>query len=29
MMVGALVEGLPISHGEYSGGEFGWLSPFA
>jgi cytochrome d ubiquinol oxidase subunit II len=29
MMVGALVEGLPLSHGEYSGGEFGWLSPFA
>jgi cytochrome d ubiquinol oxidase subunit II len=29
IMVGALVEGLPISHGEYSGGEFGWLSPFA
>jgi cytochrome d ubiquinol oxidase subunit II len=29
VMVGALVEGLPISHGEYSGGEFGWLSPFA
>jgi cytochrome d ubiquinol oxidase subunit II len=29
LMVGALVEGLPISHGEYSGGEFGWLSRFA
>jgi cytochrome d ubiquinol oxidase subunit II len=29
LMVGALVEGLPLSHGEYSGGEFGWLSPFA
>ena len=29
IMVGALVEGLPISQGEYSGGEFGWLSPFA
>ena len=29
VMVGALVEGLPISHGEYSGGEFGWFSPFA
>jgi cytochrome bd ubiquinol oxidase subunit II len=27
--VGALVEGLPFAHGEYSGGEFGWLSPFA
>ena len=29
LMVGALVEGLPLSHGEYAGGEFGWLSPFA
>jgi cytochrome d ubiquinol oxidase subunit II len=29
MMVGALVEGLPIANGHYSGGEFGWLSPFA
>jgi cytochrome d ubiquinol oxidase subunit II len=29
LMVGALVEGLPISHGEYTGGDFGWLSPFA
>jgi cytochrome d ubiquinol oxidase subunit II len=27
--VGALVEGLRFEHGEYSGGEFGWLSPFA
>jgi len=27
--VGALVEGLRFSHGEYSGGELGWLSPFA
>jgi cytochrome bd ubiquinol oxidase subunit II len=27
--VGALVEGLPISNGHYTGGEFGWLSPFA
>jgi len=27
--VGALVEGLPIADGRYSGGEFGWLSPFA
>ena len=29
LMVGALVEGLPISNGHYTGGEFGWLSPFA
>jgi cytochrome d ubiquinol oxidase subunit II len=29
LMVGALVEGLPISHGEYVGGAVGWLSPFA
>jgi cytochrome bd ubiquinol oxidase subunit II len=29
LMVGALVEGLPISDGEYSGGTLGWLSPFA
>jgi cytochrome d ubiquinol oxidase subunit II len=28
-MVGALVEGLSITHGEYSGGEFGWLSAFS
>jgi cytochrome bd ubiquinol oxidase subunit II len=28
LMVGALVEGLPISNGQYAGGEFGWLSPF-
>ena len=28
-MIGALVEGLPIAHGEYSGGEFGWLSTFS
>src|SRR6516164_10613425 len=27
--VGALVEGLPITNGNYSGGEFGWFSPFA
>ena len=27
--VGALVEGLPIANGQYTGGEFGWLSPFA
>jgi cytochrome bd ubiquinol oxidase subunit II len=29
LMVGALVEGLPISDGQYAGGEFGWLSPFS
>jgi len=29
MTAGALVEGLPISNGEYSGGEFGWFSPFS
>ena len=29
MTVGALVEGLPIANGHYTGGEFGWLSPFA
>jgi cytochrome d ubiquinol oxidase subunit II len=29
IMIGALVEGLPIAHGQYSGGEFGWLSAFA
>ncbi|WMT79643.1 cytochrome d ubiquinol oxidase subunit II [Bradyrhizobium sp. Ash2021] len=29
LMVGALVEGLPISGVRYAGGEFGWLSPFA
>jgi cytochrome d ubiquinol oxidase subunit II len=29
MMVGALVEGLPLSNGGYVGGLFGWLSPFA
>jgi cytochrome bd ubiquinol oxidase subunit II len=27
--VGALVEGLPIAQGQYTGGDFGWLSPFA
>jgi cytochrome bd ubiquinol oxidase subunit II len=27
--VGALVEGLPIEHGQYAGGDFGWFSPFA
>jgi cytochrome d ubiquinol oxidase subunit II len=29
MTVGALVEGLPVSNGQYAGSEFGWLSPFA
>jgi Cytochrome bd terminal oxidase subunit II len=29
VMVGALVEGLPVANGRYIGGEFGWLSPFA
>jgi cytochrome d ubiquinol oxidase subunit II len=29
MTVGALVEGLPIVNGQYTGGEFGWFSPFA
>jgi cytochrome bd ubiquinol oxidase subunit II len=29
LMVGALVEGLPITNGCYVGGDFGWLSPFA
>jgi cytochrome d ubiquinol oxidase subunit II len=29
MTVGALVEGLPIKAGQYAGGDFGWLSPFA
>ncbi|GEP57001.1 cytochrome d ubiquinol oxidase subunit II [Reyranella soli] len=27
--VGALVEGLPMSDGQYVGGDFGWASPFA
>jgi cytochrome bd ubiquinol oxidase subunit II len=27
--VGALVEGLPMENGQYAGGDFGWLSPFA
>ena len=27
--VGALVEGLQITNGQYSGGDFGWLTPFA
>lgn len=29
LMVGALVEGLPFTNGQYSGGLFGWLTPFA
>jgi cytochrome d ubiquinol oxidase subunit II len=29
LTVGALVEGLPFSNGDYSGGEVGWLTPFA
>jgi cytochrome d ubiquinol oxidase subunit II len=29
LTVGALVEGLPFADGHYSGGDFGWLSPFA
>jgi cytochrome d ubiquinol oxidase subunit II len=29
LMVGALVEGLPLADGRYIGGELGWLSPFA
>jgi cytochrome bd ubiquinol oxidase subunit II len=29
LTVGALVRGLPISGGQYSGGEFGWFSAFA
>jgi cytochrome d ubiquinol oxidase subunit II len=29
LTVGRLVEGLPIAHGQYVGGDFGWLSPFA
>jgi len=29
MTVGALVEGLQFTKGEYSGGEVGWLTPFA
>ena len=28
-MVGALVEGLPFSNGEYAGGTFGWLTGFS
>jgi cytochrome d ubiquinol oxidase subunit II len=29
LTVGALVQGLPIINGQYTGGEFGWFSPFA
>jgi len=29
VMVGSLVEGLPLSHQGYVGGPFGWISPFA
>jgi cytochrome d ubiquinol oxidase subunit II len=29
MTVGALVEGLQFTNGDYSGGDFGWLTPFA
>jgi cytochrome bd ubiquinol oxidase subunit II len=29
LMVGALVEGLPMANGQYAGGDLGWLSPFA
>jgi cytochrome d ubiquinol oxidase subunit II len=29
LTVGALVEGVPVTNGQYSGGEFGWLTPFA
>jgi cytochrome bd ubiquinol oxidase subunit II len=29
LMVGALVEGLPVEGARYTGGELGWLSPFA
>src|SRR5260370_15874461 len=29
MTVGALVEGLQVTDGQYSGGDFGWLTPFA
>jgi cytochrome d ubiquinol oxidase subunit II len=28
VMVGALVEGLPVADGRYAGGELAWLSPF-
>ena len=29
MTVGALVEGLQVTNGQYSGGDLGWLTPFA
>ena len=29
LIVGALVEQLPITNGQYTGGDFGWFSPFA
>jgi cytochrome d ubiquinol oxidase subunit II len=29
LTVGALVEGIPIANGRYTGGDFGWLSPFS
>src|ERR1700731_3118989 len=29
LAVGALVEGLPMADGQYTGGDFGWFSPFA
>ncbi len=29
MTVGALVEGLQVTNGQYSNGDFGWLTPFA
>jgi cytochrome bd ubiquinol oxidase subunit II len=29
LTVGALVEGLQVTNGQYSGGEFGWFTPFA
>src|SRR5713226_2610698 len=28
LTVGALVEGLPMAGGHYTGGDFGWFSPF-
>jgi cytochrome d ubiquinol oxidase subunit II len=29
LTVGVLVEGLQVTNGQYSGGEFGWFTPFA
>ena len=29
LTVGSLVEGLQVTNGQYSGGDFGWLTPFA